>query len=78
MVNLGDDGRARMQQAVEPLLAKLRNDPATRDAMAEIESLRAGGSPHSLRCPAGTGTQQADPDRGVRNDASAKPRRAPT
>jgi TRAP-type C4-dicarboxylate transport system substrate-binding protein len=59
MVNLGDDARARMQQAVKPLLAKLRNDPATRDAMAEIDSARAGGSPHSLRCPAGTGTQQA-------------------
>jgi TRAP-type C4-dicarboxylate transport system substrate-binding protein len=59
MVNLGEEGRARMQQAIEPLLAKLRNDPATRDAMAEFESLRAGGSPHSVRCPAGTGTQQA-------------------
>ena len=59
MDNLGDDGRARMQQAVEPLLTKLHNDPATRDAMARIESLRAGGSPHSVRCPAGTGTQQA-------------------
>ena len=59
MVDLGDDGRARMQQAVEPLLAKLRNDPATRDAIEEIESLRAGGSPHSVRCPAGTSTQQA-------------------
>jgi len=59
MVNLGDDGRARMQQAIEPLLAKLRNDPATRDAIAQIESLRAGGTPHSVRCPAGTGTQQA-------------------
>jgi TRAP-type transport system periplasmic protein len=59
LVNLGDDGRARMQQAVEPLLTKLRNDPATRDAMAEIESLRVGGSPHSLRCPTGTATQQA-------------------
>ncbi|MBA3788576.1 MAG: TRAP transporter substrate-binding protein DctP, partial [Actinobacteria bacterium] len=45
MVNLGDDGRARMQQALEPLLAKLQEDPATRDAMARIESLRAGGSP---------------------------------
>jgi TRAP-type C4-dicarboxylate transport system substrate-binding protein len=59
MVNLGEDGRARMQQAVEPLLARLRHDPATRETMAEIESLRAGGSPHSLRCPAGTSTQQA-------------------
>ena len=59
MVALGDDGRARMQRAVAPLLAKLRNDPATRDAMAEIESLRTGGSPHIIRCPAGTGTQQA-------------------
>ena len=59
MVNLGDDGRARMQQSVEPLLAKLHSDPATRDAMARIESLRAGGSPHSVRCPAGTSTQQA-------------------
>ena len=59
MVNLGDDGRARMQQALEPLLAKLQEDPATRDAMARIESLRAGGSPHSVRCPAGTSTQQA-------------------
>jgi len=59
MVNLGDNGRARMQQAVEPLLAKLHDDPATRDAMARIESLRAGGSPHSVRCPAGTGTRQA-------------------
>ena len=26
--------------------------------MAEIESLRAGGSPHSLRCPAGTNTHR--------------------
>ncbi len=59
MVDLGDDGRARMQQAVEPLLAKLRNDPATRDAIEEIESLRAGGSPHNVRCPAGNSTQQA-------------------
>jgi TRAP-type transport system periplasmic protein len=59
MVSLGDGGRARMQQAVVSLLAKLRNDPATRDTMAEIESLRAGGSRHSVRCPAGTGTQQA-------------------
>ena len=59
MVNLGDDGRARMDQAVEPLLDGLRSDPATRDAMTEIESLRGGGSPHSLRCPAGTNTQPA-------------------
>lgn len=59
MVDLGDEGRARMRQAVEPLLAELRSDPATRAAMAEIESLRADGSPHSIRCPAGTGTQQA-------------------
>ena len=27
--------------------------------MTEIESLRAGGSPHSVRCPAGTNTRQA-------------------
>ena len=59
MANLGDAGRATMQQAVEPLLAKLRNDLATRDTTEEIESLRAGGSPHSVRCPAGTSTQQA-------------------
>jgi hypothetical protein len=59
VVNLGDAGRARMQHAVAPLLANLRNDPATRAAMAAIESLRATGSPHSLRCPAGTSTQQA-------------------
>jgi TRAP-type transport system periplasmic protein len=59
LVNLGDDGRARMQQAVAPLLAKLREGPATRDAMSEIESLAAGGEPHSLRCPAHTSSQQA-------------------
>jgi TRAP-type C4-dicarboxylate transport system substrate-binding protein len=59
IVNLGDEGRARMQQAIESILAKLRNDPATRDAMAEIESLRAGGSPHNVRCPARADTQQA-------------------
>ena len=59
LVNLGGSGRARMQQAVAPLLAKLREDPATRDAMVEIESLADGGQPHSLRCPAHTGSQQA-------------------
>jgi TRAP-type transport system periplasmic protein len=59
MVDLGDDGRARMQHAVAPLLAKLREDPATRDATGEIESLADGGQPHRLRCPAHTGSQQA-------------------
>jgi TRAP-type transport system periplasmic protein len=59
VVNLGDQGRAQMVQAVVPLLAKLREDPATRDATAEIESLATGGQPHSLRCPAHTGSQQA-------------------
>jgi TRAP-type C4-dicarboxylate transport system substrate-binding protein len=59
MVEVGYAGRAQMQAAVGPLIAKLRNDPATRDAMAEIESLRAGGSPHGVRCPAGTSTQKA-------------------
>lgn len=61
MVNLGDDGRARMRQAVAPLLGKLREDPTTRDATAEIESLADGGQPHRLRCLADTGSQQAVP-----------------
>jgi TRAP-type C4-dicarboxylate transport system substrate-binding protein len=51
-VELGAAGRERMQQAVEPVLAQLRSDPATRDAMAEIESLSAGQSPNSIACPA--------------------------
>ena len=59
MIGFGQDGQARMHEAVEPLLAGLRGDPATREAMAEIDSLRAGSSPRSLRCPAGTATQRA-------------------
>jgi TRAP-type C4-dicarboxylate transport system substrate-binding protein len=59
MVNLGDNGRARMQRATESLLAELRDDLATREAMAEIESLHAAGSPHGVHCPTGTGTQQS-------------------
>ena len=51
-VELGAGGRARMQQAVEPVLAELRADPATHDAMTAIESLDAGKPPHSLACPA--------------------------
>jgi hypothetical protein len=58
LINLGPDGQAQMRQAVEPLLAELRTNPATRDTMAEIAALRAGGSPHGLRCPAGPGTTQ--------------------
>jgi TRAP-type transport system periplasmic protein len=50
LVNIGDAAQARMQEAVLPLFAKLRNDPATSDAMAEIEALRTG-SPHQVRCP---------------------------
>jgi TRAP-type C4-dicarboxylate transport system substrate-binding protein len=56
LVNLGDAGQAQMQEAVLPLFAKLRSDPATSDAMAEIESLRTG-SPRHVRCPA-TATAQ--------------------
>jgi TRAP-type C4-dicarboxylate transport system substrate-binding protein len=58
-VNLGAGGRARMQQMVEPLLAELRTDPATHDAMTAIESIGAGKPPHSLACPAGGGTRAA-------------------
>jgi TRAP-type C4-dicarboxylate transport system substrate-binding protein len=56
LIDLGPEGQARMRQAVKPLLAKLRNDPATRDTMAAIAELRRGGSPHGLRCPATAGT----------------------
>ena len=57
---IGAPGRTRMRKAVEPLIEKLRSDPATRETMAEIEALRAGGSPHSVECPADSGsTQQA-------------------
>jgi TRAP-type C4-dicarboxylate transport system substrate-binding protein len=60
LVNIGDAAQARMQEAVLPLFAKLRNDPATTDAMAEIEALRTG-SPHHVRCPASASasTQQS-------------------
>jgi TRAP-type transport system periplasmic protein len=55
---LGESGRARMQKAVAPLLEGLRNDPAAGEAMAEIDALRAGGSPHALKCPAGSAPTQ--------------------
>lgn len=51
-VALGAAVRARFQQAVEPLLAELRNDPATHDAMAAIEPLGAGQTPYAATCPA--------------------------
>jgi TRAP-type C4-dicarboxylate transport system substrate-binding protein len=51
-VALGAAERARLQQAVEPLLAELRNDPATHDAMAAIEPLGAGQTPYAATCPA--------------------------
>jgi len=55
MVSVGSGGRARMQAAVAPLMDRLRTDPVTRDSMAEIDSLRAGGSAHVLSCPASAG-----------------------
>jgi TRAP-type C4-dicarboxylate transport system substrate-binding protein len=56
---LGAGGRARMQQAVEPVLAELRGDPATDDAMTAIESMGAGSPPHSLACPTRSGGRAA-------------------
>lgn len=58
LVNIGDAAQARMQEAVLPLFAKLRNDPATSDAMAESEALRTG-SPHHVRCPPIASTQHS-------------------
>jgi TRAP-type C4-dicarboxylate transport system substrate-binding protein len=56
VVALGASGRARMQAAVAPLMDKLRNNPATRESMAAIESLRTGEPPHVLSCPGSTST----------------------
>jgi TRAP-type transport system periplasmic protein len=58
LINIGDAAQARMQEAVLPLFAKLRNEPATSDAMAEIEALRTG-SPHHVRCPAIASTEHS-------------------
>lgn len=59
VVTIGDAGMARLQQAAEPVLEKLRSDPATKQAMAEIEALRGGAEPHSVACPAGATRQPA-------------------
>lgn len=51
IVDLGEAGRARMKAAVAPVLTKLRDNPATRDSVARIESLRTDAPPHSIGCP---------------------------
>ena len=59
MVLVGAAGRARLAEAVRPLIERLRDDPATSATMAEIEGAREGGAPHTLSCPAGSSTQKA-------------------
>jgi TRAP-type C4-dicarboxylate transport system substrate-binding protein len=58
-IELSADARDRMHQAVEPVLDRLRNDPLTREAMAEIESASAGREPHSIACRAGSDDKPA-------------------
>jgi hypothetical protein len=48
-----------MQAAVAPLLTELRDDPATHDSVARIESLRTDAPPHSVACPTGSATRTA-------------------
>jgi TRAP-type C4-dicarboxylate transport system substrate-binding protein len=59
VTKIGDAGLARLQQAAAPVLEKLRSDPATKQAMSEIEAMRGAGKPQNLTCPAGTSRQQA-------------------
>jgi TRAP-type C4-dicarboxylate transport system substrate-binding protein len=59
VVTIGDAGMARLQQAAAPVLEQLRSDPATEQAMSEIEDMRGSAKPQSITCPAGTSRQQA-------------------
>ena len=59
VMTIGAAGMARLQQAAAPVIERLRSDPATEQAMSEIEAMRGGAKPQSLACPASTSQQQA-------------------